>query len=114
MSAATWRKNKAFIAVQGQVKHRKESLAVVRDAFRYVHSTIPALKPEEEVPLPDRPTVAVPYDHLLTLEELGESTCVPVGADKRYSVAELLNGVDSTRYRNERQKKIRKERLKMV
>jgi internalin A len=40
-------KNKAFIAVQGAVKQRKEHLAVVRDAFRYVHSTIPALGPQK-------------------------------------------------------------------
>ena len=40
-------KNKAFIAVQGAVKQRKEHLAIVRDAFRYVHSTIPALNPAE-------------------------------------------------------------------
>lgn len=103
-------KSKAFIAVQGAVRQRKVRLAIVRDAFRYVHSTIPALSPKEEVPLPDRPDVAVPYDHLLKLEELGENTCVPVGADKRYSVTELLNGVDSTRYRNERRRRVQKER----
>ena len=106
-------KNKAFIAVQGAVKQRKEHLAIVRDAFRYVHATIPALGPVEEVPLPDKPAVAVPYDHLLKLEELGESTCVPIGADKRYSVTELLNGVDSTRYQNERRNRMRKERREM-
>jgi internalin A len=102
-------KNKAFIAVQGAFKQRKEHLAIVRDAFRYVHSTIPALGPNEEVPLPDNPAVAVPYDHLLKLEELGESTCVPIGADKRYSVTELLNGVDSTRYQHERRNRLQKE-----
>ena len=103
-------KNKAFIAVQGPVKQRKENPAIVRDAFRYVHSTILALAPKEEVPLPDKPTVTVPYDHLLKLEKLGERTCVPVGADKRYSVTELLNAVDSTRYQNERQNHARKGR----
>lgn len=106
-------KNKAFIAVQGSIRERKECLAIVRDAFRYVHSTIPALGPKEEVPLPDKPDVAVPYDHLLKLEELDEHTCVPVGADRRYSVAELLNGVDSTRYQVERRKRMRKERKEM-
>ena len=106
-------KNKAFIAVQGDVRQRKQCLAVVRDAFRHVHSTIPALGPKEEVPLPDKSDVAVPYDHLLKLEELGESTCIPIGADRRYSVAELLNGVDSTRYQNERRKRLHKERREM-
>ena len=106
-------KNKAFIAVQGAVKQRKEHLAIVRDAFRYVHSTIPALGPAEEVPLPDNPAVAVPYDHLLKLEEHGERTYFPPGADKSYSVTELLNGVDSTRYQKERRNRMRKEQRGM-
>ena len=103
-------KNKVFIAVQGTVRQRKGRLAIVRDAFRYVHSTIPTLGPKEEVPLPDRPDVALPYEHLLKLEELGEKMCVPIGADRRYSVTELLNGVDSTRYQNERRRRAQKER----
>jgi internalin A len=106
-------KNKVFIAVQGPVNQRKEHLAVVRDAFRHVHATIPALGPAEEVPLPDKPEVAVPYDHLLKLEEYGEWTYFPPGADKPYLVMELLNGVDSTRYQNERRKRRRKERSEM-
>ena len=105
--------NRAFIAVQGPVGRRKEKLAIVRDAFRYVHSTIPALRPAEQVPLPDKPEVAVPYDHLLKLEELGESNHFPVNADRSYSVAELLNGVDSTRYRNQRRRRVQRERREM-
>jgi internalin A len=106
-------KNKVFISVQGAVKQRKEHLSIVRDAFRHVHSTIPALRPEEEVPLPDDPSVVVPYKHLLKLEEIGERSFVPVGAEKRYSVMELLNGVDSTRYQQERRKQTQKERREM-
>jgi len=92
-------KNKAFIAVQGDVDSRRERLAVVRDAFRYVHDTIPALKPKEEVPLPDKPEVTVSYPHLLKLEKAGERTYFPEGAEKSYAVVELLNGVDSALYR---------------
>ncbi len=106
-------KNKAFIAVQGAVKQRKEHLAIVRDAFRHVHSTIPALNPVEEVPLPDQPAVAVSYSHLLKLEEYGERTHFPPGADRPYLVTELLNGVDSTQYQAERRKRMRKERTEM-
>jgi internalin A len=95
--------HKVFIAVQGPRERRKEDLAVVRNAFRHVHSTIPALQPKEEVPLPDHPDLTVPYEHLLMLEQLHEPSLVPVGAHRRYSVTDLLNGVDSTGYRNERQ-----------
>lgn len=106
-------KEKVFIAVQGDVEPRRERLAVVRDAFRYIHSTIPELKPKEEVPLPDRPEITVPYDHLLKLKELGERTCVPEGADKRYFVQELLNGVDTALYRLRRRRDKVKDREAM-
>jgi hypothetical protein len=103
-------KDKVFIAVQGAVPPRRERLAVVRDAFRSIHSTIPDLKPKEEVPLSDKSEIAVSYDHLLKLEELGEQTHVPVGADIRYDVQELLNGVDSAMYRLRRRRDKIKER----
>jgi len=103
-------KGKVFIAVQGAVGPRRERLAVVRDAFRYIHSTIPDLKPEEEVPLPDNSAITVPYHHLLTLEEAGEKSYFPVGAKKSYDVQELLNGVDSALYRLRRSRRKTKER----
>ena len=106
-------KDKVFIAVQGTVKPRRERLAVVREAFQYIHSTIPELKPKEEVPLADKPEIAVPYDHLLKLEELAEQTCFPVGADKPYIVQDLLNGVDSALYRLRRRRDKVKERKAM-
>ena len=97
-------KDKIFIAVQGYVKPRRERLAVVREAFRYIHSTIPELKPKEEVPLPDKPEIAVPYDHLLNLERHGRRDDFPVGAEKPYPVQDLLNGVDSALYRLRRRR----------
>ena len=106
-------RDKVFIAVQGAVKLRRERLAVVRDAFRYIHSTIPELKPKEEVPLPDKPEIAVSYEHLLELEELGEQTLVPEGAGKRYVVRDLMNGVDSALYRVRRRRDKVKEREAM-
>ncbi len=106
-------KSKVFIAVQGAVHPRRERLAVVRDAFRSIHSTISELKPKEEVPLPDKPGVAVSYEHLLKLEGKGEMTYFPEGADKRYEVQELLNGVDSALYRLSRRRDKVKEREAM-
>jgi len=106
-------KNKAFIAVQGDVDSRRERLAVVRDAFRYVHGTIPALKPKEEVPLPDKPEVSVSYPHLLKLEKAGERTYFPEGAEKSYTVIDLLNGVDSALYRLRRHQDRIRKRIEM-
>jgi internalin A len=104
------KKNKVFIAVQGDKKPRREHLAIVRDAFRYIHSTIPELKPKEEVPLPDKPEIAVSYDHLLKLEERGRQEFDPEGADRAYEVKDLLNGVDSALYRQRRRQNKAKER----
>jgi hypothetical protein len=103
-------RNKVFIAVQGEMKPRRERLAVVRDAFRYIHRTIPELKPVEEVPLPDKPEIAVPYEHLLKLEKHGQREYFPVGADKSYNVQDLLNGVDSALYRMRRRHERMRER----
>ncbi|MBN2271679.1 MAG: toll/interleukin-1 receptor domain-containing protein, partial [Sedimentisphaerales bacterium] len=103
-------RDKVFIAVQGPVEPRRERLAVVRDAFRYIHSTIPELKPKEEVPLPDKPEISVPYNHLLKLEKHEQRDYFPVGADKPYIVQDLLNGVDSALYRVRRRREKIKER----
>lgn len=59
--------------------------------------------------MPDKPNIAVEYDYLLELEDLGRAHFVPPGAGKRYSVSELLNGVDSTSYRNNRLKRNQEE-----
>ena len=106
-------KGKVFIAVQGSVKPRRERLAVVREAFRSIHLTIPKLKPREEVPLPDMPEITVSYEHLLKMEERGVQTHFPEGADKEYVVQELLNGVDSALYRLRRHRDRVKEREAM-
>jgi hypothetical protein len=67
---------------------------VVRDEFARIHNTIPNLKPTEMVPLPDNPDITVEYDHLLTLEQAGAKDFIPQGTKKRYSVTELLDGIE--------------------
>lgn len=84
---------RVFVSVLGPERRRRAALAVVRDAFRAIHATIPRLEAEEKVPMPDNPRVVVSYRHLLKLEELGERSFLPEGADRRYVVAELLEGV---------------------
>jgi internalin A len=103
-------KSRVFIAVQGPIRQRREKLAVVRDAFQHIHSTIPGLTVDEMVSLPDDPGVAVRYRHLLTLEELEQPSFVPEGARRVYQVRELLNGVDSATYRRRRRATAQAER----
>ncbi|QDV38731.1 COR domain-containing protein [Tautonia plasticadhaerens] len=84
---------RVFVSVLGPERRRRAALAVVRDAFRAIHATIPRLEAEEKVPMPDDPRVVVGYRHLLKLEELGERTYLPEGAGRKYDVADLLEGV---------------------
>ena len=83
-----------FIWVSGREQTRRTFLGVIRSNFDYIHETIPGIKPEEKVPLPDHPEIVVDCRHLLNLEEMGEENLIPEGIMKRYSVKQLLNGVE--------------------
>ena len=87
-------KGRVYIAVMGPENCRRAFLSVLRDEFRRIHGTIPNLKPKEMVPLRDDPDVVVPYEHLLTLEKQVIRDFIPPGADRRYAVMELLDGIE--------------------
>jgi internalin A len=53
------------ISVDGSVEARRGALATVRNQLKAIHATIPKLEVKEQVPLPDFPSVAVPYTYLL-------------------------------------------------
>ena len=86
-------KGRMFISVSGPEKQRRGALAVIRDEFRAIHATVPKLAPKEMVPLPDQREVTEAYAHLLKLEAAGEDSVWPQGAARKYSVAELLDGI---------------------
>ena len=85
---------KIFIWVSGSEQTRRTFLGVIRSNFDYIHETIPGIKPEEKVPLPDHPEIVVDYRHLLDLEALGEESFIPEGFRERVNVKELLDGVE--------------------
>jgi len=80
--------------VTGPEGGRRGFLSVIRDEFKRIHGTIPGLLPQEMVPLPDNRAIVVPYDHLLTLEQQHVNDFIPPGTEKRYGVAELLDGIE--------------------
>ncbi len=84
---------KIFIYVSGKPETRHIFLEIIRADFRKIHKTIPKLIVKEKVPIPGHPNVVVDYEHLLTLEELGEETFIPEGLRKKVSVRELLHGI---------------------
>ena len=85
------------IQVCGPNERRRAALAVILNELGHVHSLNPECGAKPRVPLPDQPERDVSYDHLLTLEankKFGPGyEYLPEGADRTYTVAELLDGV---------------------
>jgi len=82
---------KIFINVWGNDKGKRSLLAVIRSKFDEIHKTIPKINPVEHVPYK---TITIRYQHLLTLEGLGEKTLIPEGLAEKVSVRRLLEGID--------------------
>ncbi|MCD4783374.1 MAG: toll/interleukin-1 receptor domain-containing protein [Candidatus Eremiobacteraeota bacterium] len=86
---------KIFISIRGKDKTRCVFLEIIRSYLEGIHSTISGIEVKGKVPMPDNPDIVVDYEHLLLLEESGEKTYIPEGAIKRYSIKELLDGIES-------------------
>jgi len=84
---------KIFISVTSEPATRQMLLAIIRADFRKIHATIPKLVVKEKVPIPGHPQVVVDYEHLLTLEKMGEETFIPEGLHEKVNVRELLHGI---------------------
>jgi internalin A len=88
------KRHRVNLFVAGPAARRRSALAVVRDRFAVVHKRNKELNPKEMVPLPDQPELAADYRWLVQHEDIHKEFCLPLGADREYSVAQLLNGVD--------------------
>ncbi|HEX9620391.1 MAG TPA: COR domain-containing protein, partial [Polyangiaceae bacterium] len=83
------------IAVWGPDRQRRSALNVVCVHLDGVHASHKELGHAARVPLPEQPDVTVGYEHLLRLEQNKGSAYLwlPEGAEREYTVAELLDGV---------------------
>jgi internalin A len=91
---------KIFIRVTGTDNGRRRFLTVIRAQFAAIHQTIPGLDVDEKIPLLNYPDIEpIDYLHLLTLEELGETSFIPTGLKERISVQSLLDGIESVQER---------------
>ena len=107
--------NRILVAVDGPAGGRRGALIAVRDYFKAIHASVSKLRVAEMVPMPDAPEILVGYQHLLTLEENGQSECWPEGAKRNYPVADLLNGIeDPERRKEERGRKREHDRPKII
>ncbi|WP_198166512.1 COR domain-containing protein [Picosynechococcus sp. PCC 7117] len=85
---------KIFIAINGTAHTRRDFLAAIRSCFNSINKTFSEKsQPEEKIPLPNNPKIAVSYQHLLTLECKGFEDFIPEGAEDPVSVFELLSSI---------------------
>jgi small GTP-binding protein len=92
---------KIFISVNGKEQTRRAFLAVIRSAFNEINSNF-KIEIEQKIPLPGSPEVLVSYKDLLAYEEMNEPEIVIPELRKRFSVRELLDGVEELSVRMER------------
>lgn len=80
----------------GDSGSRRELLGLVRGYFENIHSSYQGLVVTEEVPLPDHPQLAVPYQELIDYYRDGDDVYKRSveGRVRKYSVRQLLDGVD--------------------
>ena len=84
------------VLISGPLPNRRRLLAVIRSDFERIHASIRDLKPEEIVPVPEYPGLAIPYLDLRAYEDASEKTFKTIFKGKVVviDVGELLNGVD--------------------
>lgn len=83
------------IVIAGQAELQRSALNVVLDDLETAHRLSGDIGAEPRVPLPDQPKLDVSYTHLLKLEQRYglAREFDPEGADRPYTVGELLEGV---------------------
>ncbi|AKB51693.1 hypothetical protein MSBRW_2440 [Methanosarcina barkeri str. Wiesmoor] len=74
--------------------------------LREINRSFEKLKAIEKIPLPDESEIAVSYEHLVNLEEMGIDLFVPEGSKKKYRVSDLLGTVNNLSKQEELLKEI--------
>ncbi|PAV13150.1 hypothetical protein ASJ81_18615, partial [Methanosarcina spelaei] len=95
---------KIYINVNGG--QRRDYFSSILFNLWEINSSFEKLKAVEKIPLPDEPEIAVSYDHLVYLEEIGEDRYRPEGSRKAYNVKDLLGTVNIKRTEQELLKEI--------
>lgn len=93
---------KVVIRVTGVGKGLRELLGIIREHFERIHRSFEKLPVTELVPIPKYPQITIPYQELLAYERAGDDE-YKVLLDRtpvKFSVAELLDGVDLPGYRD--------------
>ena len=100
---------KVFISIIGKEQTRRAFLAVIRSAFDEINSNF-KIEIKQMIPVPGFPQVLVSYQDLLAYEEMNEPQIVIPELRKKFSVRELLDGVEELSRRMERRERDLNER----
>ena len=91
---------KIWVRVGGQPQTRRNFLTAIRAQFDAIHKTVPGLEVTQKVVIPQHPNLPpVDYQHLLDLEEMGQTSFVPPGLKAMINVKQLLDGIESAQDR---------------
>jgi len=92
---------KIFISIIGKEHTRRAFLAVIRSAFDEINSNF-NIEIEQKIPVPGFPQALVSYKELLVYEEMNETQILIPELRNKFSVRELLDGVEELSTRLER------------
>jgi hypothetical protein len=92
---------KIFISIIGKEQTRRAFLAVIRSAFDEINSNF-KIKIKQMIPVPGAQHVLISYQELLVHEKMNEPEIVIPELLKKFSVRELLDGVEELSARMER------------
>ncbi len=95
---------KIFISIIGKEQTRRAFLAVIRSGFDEINSNF-KIEIKQMIPVPSFPEVLVSYKDLLAYEEMNEPQIVIPELRKKFSVRELLDGVEELSIRVERRER---------
>jgi len=88
-----------YIDVDG--KQKRDYFSVILFNLREINQSFEKIKAVEKIPLKNEPGIAVRYDHLTYLEEIGVGEWRPEGSRKEYNVKTLLGTVSIKRKEEE-------------
>ena len=66
----------------------------LRYTLRDIHRGFGKIEVSERIPVPGEPKATVSYHHLLKMKNLGEKYYFPEGADGKYKIDDLLDGIE--------------------
>jgi len=98
------RDKKIFIYVSGE--QNRNYFSTIRKTLRDINKSFEKLEVKELVPLPDNNKITVEYSELIGLERMGEKEISIGKLGKKYSVKQLLDGIEKE---EERMEKIREK-----